>query len=133
MGWQNGMSVGVCFTARIAAVHRCIDLNEVIRAGANSASASRDDAGRNRTAEAKRVADRKHPVADARFFGSEFKIVIEFFFRLDFQKRKVGPLIRADDFGLEFILTLELDGDFRSFVHDVMVRYDISVTGDEKA
>ena len=53
--------------AGIAAVHRRVDLQEVvIGAGADVAAAGRDDAGRHRAAEAERVADRQHPVADAR-------------------------------------------------------------------
>ena len=53
--------------ARVAAVHRRVDLDEVvIGARADVAAARRDDAGRHRAAEAERIADREHPVADAR-------------------------------------------------------------------
>ena len=53
-------------TAGIAAVHRRVDLQVVvIGAGADVAAMGRDDAGGHRTAEAERIADRKHPVADA--------------------------------------------------------------------
>ena len=53
--------------AGIAAVDRRVDLDEVvIGAGADVAAARRDDAGRHGAAEAERIADREHPVADAR-------------------------------------------------------------------
>ena len=53
--------------AGIALVHRRVDLDEVvIGAGADVAAARRDDAGRHGAAEAERIADREHPVADAR-------------------------------------------------------------------
>ena len=53
--------------AGIALVDRRVDLDEVvIRAGADVAAARRDDAGRHGAAEAERIADRDHPVADAR-------------------------------------------------------------------
>ena len=52
--------------AGIAAVHRRVDLEEVvIGTGADVAAARRDDAGRHRAAEAERIADRDDPVADA--------------------------------------------------------------------
>ena len=54
-------------TAGIALVHRRVDLDEVvIGAGADVAAARRNDAGRDGAAEAERIADREHPVADAR-------------------------------------------------------------------
>ena len=53
-------------TARIAAVHRRIDLQIVVGAGADVAVMGRDDTGRHRAAEAERIADREHPIADAR-------------------------------------------------------------------
>ena len=53
--------------ARIAAVDRRVDLQEVVvRSGADVAAARRDDAGGDGAAEAERIADGDHPVADAR-------------------------------------------------------------------
>src|SRR5690606_36046261 len=53
-------------TARIAAVDRRVDLEEVvIGAGADVAAAGRDDAGSHRAAETERIADRNDPVSDA--------------------------------------------------------------------
>jgi hypothetical protein len=60
-------------TTGVAVVHRRVDLDEVvIRTGADVASASRDDAGRHRSAEAERVADSNHPVADPRRLIGKF-------------------------------------------------------------
>ena len=53
--------------AGIALVDRRVDLDEiVIGAGADVAAAGRDDAGRDRAAQAERIADRQDPVADPR-------------------------------------------------------------------
>ena len=53
--------------ARVAAVHRRVDLEVVVvGTGADVAAAGRNDAGRHCSAEAERVADSDHPVADAR-------------------------------------------------------------------
>ena len=55
----NGRAAGV------ALVHRRIDLDEVVvGAVADVAAARRDDAGGDGAAEAERIADRQHPVAD---------------------------------------------------------------------
>ena len=57
-------------SARIAAVDRGIGLDEVvIGAGIDIAMARRDDTCSDRTAEAVRVADRDHPLADAGTVG----------------------------------------------------------------
>ena len=62
-------------TAGIALVHRRVDLDEiVIGAGADVAAARRDDAGGDGAAEAERIADRDHPVADARGLVGELHI-----------------------------------------------------------
>src|SRR6516165_5184063 len=53
--------------AGIAFVDRRIDLNEVVvGAGPDITATGRDDTGGHRAAEAERIADREHPVADAR-------------------------------------------------------------------
>src|SRR5207302_7453124 len=55
-------------TAGIALVHGRVDLDEiVIRTVADVAAAGRDDAGRDGAAEAERITDRQHPVADPGF------------------------------------------------------------------
>jgi hypothetical protein len=51
--------------ARIAAIDRGVGLQEiVVRAGIDVALARRQDAGGHRAAEAERIADRQHPIAD---------------------------------------------------------------------
>ena len=85
--------------AGIAVVHRRVDLQEVVvGAGADVAAARRDDARRHRAAEAERIADRDHPVADARRLRGERDIGIVRAF-LDLEQREVGLRIRADDAG----------------------------------
>ena len=60
-------------SAGIALVDRRVDLDVVvIGAGADVAAARRDDAGGHRAAEAERIADRDHPVADARRWSANF-------------------------------------------------------------
>ena len=61
--------------AGIALVHRRVDLDEVvIGAGADVAAARRHDAGGHGAAEAERIADREHPVADARRLVGELDV-----------------------------------------------------------
>ena len=58
--------------AGIAVVHRRVDLEEVvIGAGADVAAARRDDARGHGAAEAERIADRDHPIADPRRLDGE--------------------------------------------------------------
>ena len=85
--------------AGIALVHRGVDLDEVvIRTRADVAAARRDDAGRHGAAEAERIADRDHPVADARITIRELdeREVVA----LDLDQREVGLGVGADDLGV---------------------------------
>ena len=85
--------------AGIALVDRRIDLDEVvIGAGADVAAARRDDAGRHGAAEAERIADREHPVADARGLSDELHIGERA--ALDLDQREIGARIGADHLGL---------------------------------
>src|SRR5262249_58858766 len=61
--------------AGIAFIDRRIDLNEVVvGTRPNVATTGRDDTGRHRAAEAERIADREHPVADARSLVREVDV-----------------------------------------------------------
>src|SRR5690242_10551291 len=56
--------------ARVAAVYRRVDLDEiVVRTLVDVAPERRDDAGRHRAAEPERIADRHHPIANLRFIA----------------------------------------------------------------
>ena len=85
--------------AGIAFVDRRVDLDVVvIGAGADVAAARRDDAGRHRAAEAERIADRDHPVADPRLVIGELdvgKVVLA----VDLDQREIGLRIGADHLG----------------------------------
>ena len=86
--------------AGIALVHRRVDLDEVvIGAGADVAAARRDDARRHRAAEAERIADREHPVADARRIVR--KLGEREIAALDLDQREIGARIGADDLGAD--------------------------------
>src|SRR6516162_7006734 len=98
--------------AGIAFIDRRIDLNEVVvRTGPNVATSSRDDAGGHGAAEAERIADRDHPLAEpqrigvAEFHGNQRLV------RLEAQQREIGALVAPDDLGLEFAAVVENDVD----------------------
>src|SRR5262249_59417197 len=84
---------------RIAFVDRSIDLNEVVvGTGSDIPTTGRDDTGRYRAAEAERIADRQHPVADARRLVRELDVgEVAAAFYLD--HRDVGPRIGTDHLG----------------------------------
>src|SRR5262249_57447527 len=85
--------------AGIAFIDRRIDLNEVVvRTRPNVATTGRDDTGSHRAAEAKRIADREHPVADARGLVREADVG-EVAAALDLDQGDVGARIGADHFG----------------------------------
>jgi len=57
--------------------------------------ARRHDAGRYRAAEAERVADRHHPLAQAQLVGITELDGLERLVGLDLEQREVGLLVRA--------------------------------------
>src|SRR5262245_28777470 len=79
-------------TARIAAVHRCIDLQVVIRTRANVPVVGRDDSASHRAAETEGIADREHPVANAGVLVGELHVG-ELLGSLDLEERHVGASI----------------------------------------
>ena len=98
-------------TTRVAAVHRRVDLDEVvIGAGADLAAVGRDDAGRHRAAEAEGIADGDDPVADADIVLGELDVG-ELAVGIDLEEREVGLLVDADDLGVVLGAVVEDDGD----------------------
>ena len=97
--------------AGVALVDRGIDLQEVVvGAGADVAAAGRDDAGRDGAAEAERIADRQHPVADARRIrGEADEREVGAAFGLD--QRQIGARIGADHLGLIGLAVIGRDFD----------------------
>ena len=120
--------------AGIAVVHGSVDLDEVvIRAGADVAAARRDDARRHRAAEAERIADRDHPVADANLGIIGEIDVGELAAAIDLEDREIGLGVGADQLGIELLAVIGDDGEGLAAVDDVVVGDEIAVLGDEEA
>ena len=118
--------------AGIAVIDRRVDLQEVvIGPGADVASARRDDAGGHRSAEAERVADRDHPIADARRVRGERDIGE--IGALSLQKRKVGFAVDADHLGGHRLAVGGGDGHFRGMVDDMVIGDDVAVGRNEES
>ena len=79
---------------RIAAIDRRVDLQEIVeRSGMDVAAPGRDDAGRHRAAEAKRIACRDDPIADAHLIAVAELHGGKRMARLDLDHREIGTLI----------------------------------------
>ena len=113
-------------------LHRGVDLDEVvIRTRPDVAAACRNHAGRHRAAEAERIADRNHPVADTRLAIGEFherKVVA-----VNLDQGQVGVRIGADDLGRQgsTIVGFHLDG--LGIVDHVIVGHRVAVGRNEEA
>src|SRR5262249_13019956 len=75
--------------ARVAAVHRSVNLEVVVGARADVAVMGRDDAGRHRAAETERITDGEHPIADAWVLLRELDIRKRLALGLDLDQRDV--------------------------------------------
>ena len=114
--------------AGIAFVHRGIDLDEVIiGAGADVAATRRDDAGRHRAAEAERIADRDHPIADARGLVRQ-RHMREVGAPVDLDQRDIGLGIGADHLG-----GVGRNLDRLRMIDHVIIGHRIAIGGDEEA
>ena len=121
-------------TAGIAAVDGGVGLDVVvIGAGVDVAVARRDDAGRHRAAEAERIADRHHPVADAHLVGIAELHRHQRLRRLELQHREVGLLVDADQLGLDLGAVVEDDLDLVGIRDDVVVGDDDARGIDDEA
>src|SRR5215467_11956273 len=119
--------------AGIAFVDRRIDLNEVVvRTGPNVATTGRDDTRRHRAAEAERIADREHPVADARGLVREVDVG-EVAAALDLDQGDVGTRIGADHLGGVGLAVVSRDLDGVGLVDHVVVGHRIAISSDEEA
>src|SRR6478735_2307634 len=114
-------------------VHGRVDLDEVvIRAVTDVAAGSRDDAGRHRAAEAERVTNGEHPVADPRFgVGQLGEREIVAAGNLD--QRDVGARIGADHLCSVGLAVVGRDFDLVGAVDDVIVGDGITVSRNEEA
>ena len=113
-------------TAGIALVHGRVDLDEVvIGTVADVAAAGRDDAGGHGAAEAERIADREHPVADARLAVRKLG-EREVGAALDLDQREIGARIGADHLGRVGLAVVGGDLDLVGAVDHVVVGHGIS-------
>ena len=97
------------------------------------AAARRDDAGGHRAAEAERIADRHHPVADLRGVAVAEGDIGQRLAGVDLEQREIGLGIAADDLGRVFAAVLEDDLDLAGVADDVVVGDDIARGIDDEA
>src|SRR5690606_15261306 len=119
-------------TARVAPVDGRVDLDVVDEHFIQVATVGRDDAGGGRAAQAERVADGDHPVADPRLRGV-LEVHVGIVVPLDLQNGEVGALVAADHGRLQLALVLEDDGDLLGVLDHVVVGDDVAVGADEEA
>ena len=122
-------------TARIAAVDRCVDLDEiVIGTSTDIASARGDDTGGHGAAEAEGIADGNDPVTDLDILLGERDVGKLLAIRvLDLEQREIRLGILADQVGLALAAVVERQFDSRGVVHDMIVGHDKAVFGDNEA
>ena len=117
--------------AGVAVVHGSVDLHVVVRA-ADVTGERRDDTSRDRAAEAERIADRQHPIADARGLLRELQNR-QRLLRLDLQECKIGARVGADDLGVNLLLVIEAHLHLGGAVDDVVVGDDVAVSRNDEA
>src|SRR4029079_4374396 len=121
-------------TAGIAAVDGGVGLDiAVIRPRGDVAVLGRDDTGRHRAAEAERIADRDHPVAEAQLVGVAELYGDQRLRRLDLQHGEVGLLVDANQVGLDLGAVVEDDVDLVGVRDDVVVGDDDASGVDDEA
>ena len=119
--------------AGIAAIDRGVDLDVVDKRLADVAAIGRNDPGRGGATQAKGIANRDHPVADARLGGvfeiDEGKRTPA---ALDPQHGQVGRLVTAYNLGLKLALILEDDLDSLRVLDHVVVCDDVAISRNEE-
>ena len=119
--------------AGIALVDRRIDLDVVVvGAGADVAPARRDDAGGDRAAQAERIADRDHPIADARLVLGELHVG-EGLVGVDLDEGEIGLRVGADHLGLVGRAVVGLDLHGLGMIDDVVIGHRVAVRRNEEA
>ena len=121
-------------TARIAAIDRRVDLQEiVVGTGLDIAPARGNNSRCDRPAEAEGISDRHDPVADlsrvAVAPGEIGKLAVAF----DFEQGDVGQGVAADKLGGMSAIVLKNDGDRPRLLDDVIVGDDIAGRVDDEA
>ena len=93
----------------------------------------RNDAGRHRAAEAERIADGEHPIADAGILGRELDERKRFALGIDLDQRHIGARVGADELGRIFVAAFERHRDVLGVLDHVVVGHDQAVRRDEEA
>src|SRR6266404_2396973 len=123
----EGRAAGITF------IDRRIDLNEiVVRAGPDITTTRRDDTGRHRAAETEWIADREHPVADARGLVREVDVG-EIAAAIDLDQGDIGARIGADHLGGVGLAVISRDLDGVGLIDHVVVGHRVAVSSDEEA
>ena len=120
--------------AGVAAVDRRVGLEEfVVGSLIDVAGAGGQDAGGDGPAEAERIADRHHPVADPQGVGVAEAGGGQRLVGLDAQQRQIGQRIGADQFGLKDGVVVERHLDLVGVGHDMVVGDDQTAGIDDEA
>ncbi len=122
--------------ARVARIDRGIGLDEELIVGDADLRARerRDDAVRDRLADAERIADRQHHVADQKLVGvRQFQHRKLLARRLQPQHGQIGAAVLQDDLGLELALVGERDLHLVGALDDVVVGHDQARRVDDHA
>src|SRR5207302_4148681 len=93
----------------------------------------RDDPGGDAAAEAERIANRDHPVADLSGAAVAESDIGQRLVRRDLQHREIGARVTADNLGRVLAVVLEDDLDFGSLADHVIVGDDDAGGVDDKA
>src|SRR5262249_39005414 len=118
--------------AGIAFIDRRIDLNEVVvRPGPDVATTGRDDTSGHRAAEAERIADREHPVADARGLVREVDVG-EVAAAIDLDQGDVGTRVGADHLGGVGLAVIGRNLDGVGLIDHVVIGHGVAIGGDEE-
>ena len=122
-------------SARIAAIDGGVGLEEiVIGPGIDVALGGGDDADGDAAAEAERIADRHHPVADPHLAGIAEGDGVQRLLGLDLEQREIGLGVMAEDLGhLQLGAVGEVDDDLVGAFDDVVVGDDQAGRIDDKA
>ena len=118
--------------AGVAAINRRIDLQIVVGTRSDIAIMRRYDAGGHRAAEAERIADREHPIADARILVRELDMG-ERFRALDLKQRHIGAWIGADERSRIFVTIVERHRNILGVLNHVVIGDEIAVRRDKEA
>ena len=120
--------------AGVAPVDRGVGLQEVVVGSRiDVALPRRKNAGGDAAAEAERVADRQHQIADPRHVAVAPAGGNQLLVGLYLQDRDIGLAVAADQFGLEVGVVMQDDGDLVGIGNDVIVGDDVAGRVDHEA